>query len=1218
MKTTSPPTSHRDHRPLRRLPKSQTFGLLSVVAALLMTQPVLGSSALEDNFVHPPPAARPWVYWFWLNGNINSNGITADLEAMQRVGIGGVLIMEVDQGAPKGPADFGSPQWRGLFQHVCAEAHRLGLEVNMNNDAGWCGSGGPWITPELAMQKVVWSQTNVEGPSHFEGVLAQPQTVSNYYRDIAVLAFPTPAAGARLEKLEGKAAFTPEHLKVTDQYEAIPAEQTVPRRSIQVLTAQCGTNGQFAWTVPAGKWTILRLGHTTTGKDNHPAPEPGRGLESDKLSRAATDVMFDNLMGKLIADSKPLAGHTLVSTHIDSWETGSQNWTPRFREDFERLRGYDPLLLLPVLTGTVVDSAEVSERFLWDVRQTVSDLLVRNYAGEFRRLANQQGMRLSIEAYDGTPCDDLSYAGQADEPMAEFWSWGYNTSYSCVEMSSAAHVYGKRILGAEAFTATDGEKWQLYPGAIKTLGDWAFCEGINRFVFHRYALQPWLNRPPGMSMGPWGLHYERTETWWEQAAAWHEYLARCQYLLRQGLFVADICFLEPEGSPRRFTPTMSWRSGNTPDRPRYNFDGCSPEVLLTRMRVKDGRIVLPDGMSYRVLVLPQVGTMTPRLLHGIQKLVQAGATVIGPPPRQSPSLSGYPQCDQEIAKLTGKLWASSGSSGKLASHVIWDQSLETRQATPARKSPLQAAQWISYPEGNPAVSAPPGTRYFRRVVELPAAPVSAQLVLTVDNSFELWVNGRAAGTGDNFNQTYSFDIRPLLHVGTNVLAVTAINAADYPNPAGVIGALRVGLEDGHDLQFNTDQQWQSATKVSADWRTEPSLNAEWKAAKVLGPLGMQPWGELDKAIDVPYVYPDFQAVTGVLKHMGIAPDFQADPGLRFIHRREGDIDIYFVANSQTNWLQSMCTFRVEGKRPELWDPMTGRIEQAIVYEAKDGRTVMPLAFEPAGSKFIVFRHGEVRSGEGAIADVLDAGASVFPKAEQGMAERPALVLTADPAGRARAVAFAAGTYQVRWNSGQRRTLSIPALPAAETVSGPWQVQFEPGRGAPSEITMPALADWSKSELEGVKYFSGSATYRKTFDPAGLRGEGLRQFLDLGSVAVMARVKLNGHDLGTLWKAPYAVEITGALQAGENHLEITVVNLWINRMIGDEQLPDDSERNANGTLKAWPAWLSTTEPSPTGRFTFTSWRLWKKDSPLQTSGLLGPVTISAAREVTLAR
>ncbi len=193
-----------------------------------------------------------------------------------------------------------------------------------------------------------------------------------------------------------------------------------------------------------------------------------------------------------------------------------------------------------MVTGRVVESVEVSERFLWDLRRTVSDLLVANYAGRFRELAHQHGLRLTIEAYDGAPCDEMTYAGQADEPMAEFWSWGFNTAYSCTEMASAAHVYGKRILGAEAFTANDGEKWLHHPASIKALGDWAFCEGINRFVFHRYALQPWRDYAPGMSMGPWGLHYERTQTWWEQSAAWHEYLARCQFMLRQGLFVADI------------------------------------------------------------------------------------------------------------------------------------------------------------------------------------------------------------------------------------------------------------------------------------------------------------------------------------------------------------------------------------------------------------------------------------------------------------------------------------------------------------------------------------------------------------------------------------------------------------------------------------------------------------------------------------------------------
>jgi hypothetical protein len=405
-------------------------GLLLISALSCGTLRAAESAALEKDFLHPPPSARPWVYWFWLNGNITSNGITADLEAMRRVGIGGVLIMEVDQGTPRGPADFGSPKWRELFKHVCAEAHRLGLEVNMNNDAGWCGSGGPWITPELAMQKVVWSETNTDGPRRFEALLAQPKAVSNYYSDIAMLAFPTPAGNARIQSIDGKAAFFPQHIPVQGTFAAVPADQTIARDRIVDLTRKCDAKGRLVWDVPAGKWTILRFGHTPTGKDNHPAPEPGRGLESDKLSKAATEVMFDNLIGKLISDSRPLAGTTLVSTHIDSWETGSQNWTPQFRKEFRKRRGYDPLRFLPVMTGRVVDSMEVSERFLWDLRQTVSDLLVENYSGYMGRLARERGLRLSIEAYDGTPCDDVTYAGTADEPMAEFWSWGYNTAYS--------------------------------------------------------------------------------------------------------------------------------------------------------------------------------------------------------------------------------------------------------------------------------------------------------------------------------------------------------------------------------------------------------------------------------------------------------------------------------------------------------------------------------------------------------------------------------------------------------------------------------------------------------------------------------------------------------------------------------------------------------------------------------------------------------------------
>jgi hypothetical protein len=957
---------------------------------------------LMKGFASPPESARPWVYWFWLNGNITPEGITADLEAMKRVGIGGVLIMEVDQGAPLGPVPFGGPKWRELFKYVCSEAGRLGLEVNMNNDAGWCGSGGPWITPDVAQQNLVWSETVVAGPQHFDQPLLEPRKVADYYRDVAVLAFPTPKGNFKIDNIAGKAAFVrTEFPPPPAAWPSVPAEETIPSDRVLDLSAQF-RDGRLSWQAPEGKWTVLRIGHTVTEKkdgrgshptDNHPAPKSGCGLECDKLSPAGADAAFAGLIAKLASDVGPLAGKTLVSTHIDSWETGSQNWTPRFRQEFQRRRGYDPLRFLPAMTGRVVGSLEVSERFLWDVRQTVSDLLVENYAGRFRELAHKYGLRLSIEAYDGTPCDDMSYAGQADEPMAEFWAVGNSTAYSCVEMASAAHVYGKRILGAEAFTSTDKEKWLLHPASIKTLGDWAFCEGINRFVFHRYAMQPWLDRKPGMSMGPWGLHYERTQTWWEQSKPWHEYLARCQFLLQQGLFVADICYLEPEGSPRRFTPPPAGREGNTPDRPRYNFDGCTPEVVLTRMSVRDGRIVLPDGMSYRLLVLPEAQTMTPPLLARIAELAEAGATVVGPRPVRSPSLSGYPECDGRVKELADRLWGN------------WD----------SKDRP--------------------------KVIE---------------------------------------------H--------------------------RVGK--GKIICGKTPEE--------------------------------------------------------VLAGMGVPPDFVCEPGspapVRYIHRRMADgTEFYFLANKTTKAAEAVCWLRgQEGRQPEFWWPETGRIEPAARYGSKGGVIRLPLRLEAAESVFVVFRAGT------------------------GRLERKAVSVAVPP---------------VR-----------PEQP--QQVAGPWELEI-PSGGQPQKITLEKLISWSEHPDAGVKYFSGTATYRTTFAlQSKIANPKSKIYLDLGNVQVIAEAKLNGRPLGILWKPPYRAEISKMIQPGDNTLEVKVTNLWINRMIGDEQLPEDSDRNANGTLKAWPKWLEEGGPSPTGRQTFTSWRLWPKSSTPVASGLLGPVTLEATQQLPL--
>lgn len=1141
--------------------------LITLLLLLAFLAPLRAADSLERGFNHPPPSARPWVYWFPLDGNISSNGITADLEAMQRVGIGGVLYMETEQGTPKGPAKFGGALWRDLFKHICAEAHRLGLEVNMNNDAGWCGSGGPWITPETSMQKIVWTETNIAGPLRFDGQLREPQKAANYYGDIAVFAFPTPGVKASIAHLSEKSALTKEEVPLSATFPTIPPEAVVARDRILDLTTNLGSDGHLTWDVPAGQWTLLRVGHTSTGTDNHPAPMEGRGLESDKLSKEATDLHFDSLMAKLIADNRPLTGtkRTLVATHIDSWETGSQNWTPKWREEFQRLRGYDPRPYLPVIAGEVVDSIEVSERFLWDVRMTVNDLLLENYARQMRTLAHRHGMRLSIEAYDGVPADDLTYGGCADEPMAEFWSWDkFGAAYSCTEMSSAAHVYGRRILGAESFTATDAEKWQGHPAKIKDLGDWAFCEGINRFVFHRYALQPWTNpdRPPGISMGPWGLHYERTQTWWEQSRAWHEYLARCQFILQQGLFVADLCFLAPERSPQRFKSPV--KSGY--DRPVYNFDACPPEVLLTRMEVRHGRLVLPDGMSYRMLVLPKAETMTPRLLRKIRDLVNAGATVLGAPPRKSPSLRDYPSCDQEVQSLTRELWgadpASDGFPGRRLGkgRVIWASELGGPQdpSEPADGS-FDQAKWIWFQEGSPAVSAPPGKRYFRCDFNVEAtSPIdSAKLVMTADNEFQCWVNGQSAGQGNDFHRGFSMDVRALLKPGTNSLAVAAVNLTDTPNPAGLIAALKIKYRDGHAQEVRTDKSWLAAQSEPTNWIAGADSAEGWSPALELGPLGMEPWGEVETPESRARrdEIPDIAIPSRVLAQMNVRPDFEADTRLRYIHKRIGDTEVYFIANPEPHETNFFCTFRVTSKQPELWWPDTGRTELAGAYELKDDCMRLPLRFEPSGSVFVVFRK---KLGN----------------------HRPV--------------------------NGAKNWLEFKPL---EAIGGSWEASFDPKWGGPSSpVTFDTLEDWSKRPEPGVRYYSGTAIYRKKFNLDATRSAGERRFLDLGKVQVMAEVTLNGKDLGILWKPPFRVEVTDALKAGENTLELRVVNLWINRLIGDEQLPEDSDRNPNGTLKSWPVWLGTGKPSPTGRYTFTSWRLWKKDEPLVESGLLGPVRL----------
>jgi hypothetical protein len=825
------------------------------------------------------------------------------------------------------------------------------------------------------------------------------------------------------------------------------------------------------------------------------------------------------------------------------------------------------------VTGRVVDNLERSERFLWDLRQTVQELIIENHAQHLKELAHRNSLGLSIEPYDMTPCADMNLGAVADVPMCEFWLYGFNTSFSVFEAASIAHTCGRPIVAAESFTSSDSEKWQAYPGTMKALGDWAFCCGVNRVVFHRYQHQPWLGPAPGMTMGPYGVHWERTQTWWDMVPAYHAYLSRCQFLLRQGQPFADVCFLVAEGAPQVFRPPPSATSGTPPNRLGYNFDGIAPDTFLARMSVKNGRLVLPDGLSYRLLVLPERDTMTPRLLRKVHELVQAGATVIGPRPVKSPGLSDYPECDAEVQKLAADLWGNCDGK-RVKEHrfgkgrLVWERPTAGEPAeSDQSRDALHRARWIWHNEGNPALEAPLGKRCFRRLFTLGASrrATSARLVLTADNSFQAWVNGHKVAEGDNFTELYTADVRRFLQPGTNLLAILAENAGDAPNPAGLIVSLTIRFADGPDMVVASDQQWQTALEGPAAWTSTPGSDEGWNGALELGPFGMAPWNQIGGAYKEPDQYGSFSTATKLLRQAGVPPDFecgklstlnsQPSTPIRYTHRHDRGFDLYFVANPEECEVMAECLFRVSGKQPELWNPLTGEMRELREFSFEQGRTRVPLHFEPHESWFIAFRR-----------------ASSGPKSPSPNWEPPKRI--------------------------------------ADLSAGPWEVSFDPKWGGPAGVTFRRLEDWTARPEEGIQYYSGKAIYRKGFDlPGPVAGPKQGLCLDLGVVKNLARVRLNGRDLGVVWCDPWRVDISQTARPTENRLEIEVANLWPNRLIGDEQLPPDCEYAPGGNLARFPDWLLQGQPRPSsGRYTFTTWKHFTKDSPLLPSGLLGPVRL----------
>lgn len=1148
--------------------------ILVCLACLIHVVNASTDDPLRFGFENPPASAKARTWWHWLNGNVSKEGITADLEAMKRVGIQEAQLFNGDMGFPEGSAVFLSPEWLDLFKFAASEAKRLELELGFHNGAGWSSSGGPWITPENAMQTVVYSQVEVssKGNKNLKIQIPQPTSRLNYYKDITVLAFPKPESGEKIDELEIKSLSGRFRNHVEPDPKPIPSSALVHKADIIDLTTKMLADGSLEWDVPAGEWVVLRLGYTPTGVENHPAALGGRGLECDKMNRKAVDVYWKGGISPIIEKLGPLVGSTLTNCLIDSYEVGSTNWTAGFDNEFRRLRGYDCRSYLPSLAGYYVDSGEITERFLWDFRRTIGDLIAENYYGYFSELCHKHGMKFSVEPYWG-PFNSMQVGETGDIVMCEFWSSSLSFFDSPKFVASIAHLNGSPVVGAESFTGYGG--WLEHPGSIKQIGDKAWAAGVNRFIFHTYAHQPW-NEGPGVTFGMYGLEMNRLTTWWEQGKAFMDYIGRSQFLLQQGRNVADILVFTGESSPNDATLMPEIKALG------YDYDLIGINKIPS-LSVKDGLICTPVGGKYRALVFPETSWMTPEMLTKIGELANNGALIIGTKPLKSPSLQQYPQCDDQVARLAEELWNTKLIKECQVTDLLNDKGF--------------------VPDFSVEAGLSDDINYIHRVV---------------DNTDIYFV---ANAQKENRQEICHF-------------RVTGKQPELWNSETGKISDVPVWQEhtDGTisiPIQFDSEEAVFVVFRkpVSADGhlvKTEMELKKQ-----ELKPLPGLKIIKAEYGLFLPEGLIDVtNAVTGSVHDRKL--NIQAGSHLASMDPAQGYIKELRIECEIGGQLRVVRA--IEGEPVNLDAGNSGelKIRKAVYGKFDKGIRGVPSSFpaadvtEQIASKVTSgvclvpvddrLAPGSLeQEGKKELRIVYSSGGEIFKKS---VYEGTDLILGQSTSGPELRMDKGKVFWQTPYpgkmtyvtSLGKTNTIQVKSVPEPIELTGSWEVNFPPDLGAPGKTTFDNLISWPNSTDEGIRYFSGTATYKKQFTlPAKMVQGDYSLELDLGRVCVIAEVIVNGKNLGVLWKAPFRVDLEKYVHKGINDLEVKITNLWPNRLIGDERLKNDFEWNGT-RIKEWPGWLLNHTKRRSERITFTTWKHWNKESPLQPSGLLGPVII----------